>query len=161
MTRRPALALLESGPQPPEPPQHEVVSGPSFPITIKVLATVLVAALIVYGWMALGGPPAERAGALGASDWGFLVAVTAVIGSGYRVILTGRTCFDGEAIEQSGLWRRTVKLADIRQVKLIHLPGLAWLVVPRLVVRTGTGLTTFHAGDPAVLACFKRLAHGG
>ena len=37
-------------------------------------------------------------------------------------------------------------MSDIRQVKLIHIPGLAWLISPRLVVRAG-GLASivFHA----------------
>jgi hypothetical protein len=74
--------------------------------------------------------------------------------------MTSQTRFDGESIEQTWLWRKKVMLAEISQLKLIRVRGLEWLIVPRLVVRTGFGLTTFHAGDPAVLARFKLLAHG-
>ena len=74
--------------------------------------------------------------------------------------MNGRTSCDGLAIEQTWLWRKKVRLADITQIKLISVPGLNWLVVPRLVVRTGFGLTTFHAGDPAVYSRFKLLAYG-
>ncbi|GEM_PF-2761479 len=124
------------------------------------MANALVLALIVFGSMTLTGASETQARALAASEWGLLAAVAAVIGSGYWGILTSRTCCDGECIEQSGLWRRKVRIADITQVKLIAVPGLSWLVVTRLVVRTGHGLTTFHAGDPAVLLRFRLLAHG-
>lgn len=98
---------------------------------------------------------------MAAGEWGFLVAVAAVVGSGYWGILTSRTSCDGQCIEQTWLWRKKVNIADITQVKLISVPGLSWLVVPRLVVRAGYGLTTFHAGDPAVHARFRLLARGG
>ena len=94
------------------------------------------------------------------NDGLFLLAVLVVIGTGYWGILTSRTRFDGQSIEQSWLWRKRVELAEITQVKLIRVPGMAWLIVPRLVVRTSFGLTTFHAGDAAVLEQFRRLAHG-
>lgn len=139
----------------------EAVSGPSFPRAVKGLATGLVVALLVFAAMALTGPAGEAARPLAAGDIGFVVAAALVIGSGYWGILTSRTSIDGQHIEQTWLWHKKVAIADITQVKLVRLPGLDWLVVPRLVVRTGYGLTTFQTGDPAVLARFRLLAHGG
>lgn len=136
------------------------VSGPSFTWLSKLLATALVVALLVGAGMLSIRQPDSLQESLGAQEWGFLLAVAGVIGSGYWGILTSRTCCDGLSIEQTWLWRKQVRIADITQVKLISVPGLEWLVVPRLVVRTGFGLTTFHAGDPLVLARFKLLAHG-
>lgn len=136
------------------------VSGPSFPWAIKLMASAIVLALLSLGAMAVTGPSDRPPPSFSAQDWGFLAAVGAVIGSGYWGILTSRTRCNNESIEQTWLWRKQVRLAEITQVKLISVPGLHWLVVPRLVVRTGYGLTTFHAGDPAVFARFKLLAHG-
>jgi hypothetical protein len=138
----------------------ERVCGPSFPPAIKIIATALVLALLAYAWRALFGPSGLQARELSATEWAFVAVVTVVIVSGYGVILTGRTTCDHQGIEQSGLWRKRVELAQITQIKLISIPGLSWLVVPRLVVRTGLGVTTFQAGDPAVLERFQLLAHG-
>jgi len=151
---------------PPQPSQPggfalEAVSGPSFPVSVKIMASALMLALLVFGAMTGLGPTAAQVPALAAGEWVFLVAVAAVIGTGYWGIMTGRTSCDGQAIEQTWLWHKKVQLTDITQVKLISVAGLHWLVVPRLVVRTGFGLTTFHAGDAAVFSRFKLLAHGG
>ena len=153
-------ALLQPDPAPTETFALEAVSGPSFPVSVKIMATVMMFALLVFGSMTFLGPAKVPSPALVAGEWVFLVAVTVVIGTGYWSIVTGRTSCDGQTIEQTWLWRKKVSLADITQIKLIRVPGLNWLVVPRLVVRTGFGLTTFHAGDPAVYSRFKLLAYG-
>lgn len=124
------------------------------------MATALILALLGFGSLALMAPSDVQSSPLAASDWGFIVAIVAVIGSGYWSVLTSRTRCDGQCIEQTWLWRKKVRLADISQIKLISLPGLSWLVVPRLVVRTGYGLTTFHAGNAALFSRFKLLALG-
>lgn len=129
-------------------------------MTLRVLATGLVVALLYYAATALLSPSGQQMRSLSASEWAFVATVTAVIVSGYGVILTSRTCCDHECIEQSGLWRKRVQLAEITQIKLVSLPGLNWLVVPRLIVRTGLTYTTFQAGDPAVFARFRLLAYG-
>lgn len=139
----------------------EAVSGPSFPIAVKVLSSMLVFAVVAFGLMMLFSPAEAPTRPLVAGDIGFLAALAFVIGSGYWGILTSRTSIDGEHIEQTWLWHKKVDIADITQVKLVRVPGLDWLVVPRLVVRTGYGLTTFQTGEPAVLARFRLLAHGG
>lgn len=141
-------------------PIEGVLSGPSFPLAIKALATALILGLLVSGVLALTGQSAPPRHAPEAGEWAFLLGVVAVIGSGYWGILTSRTRIGPQYIEQSWLWHKRVSIADITQVKLISLPGLDWIFVPRLVVRTGFGLTTFHTADPAVLARFRLLAHG-
>lgn len=151
---------------PPHPSQPgefalEPVSGPSFPLSVKIMASALMLALLVFGAMNWLGPAAVQTPVLAAGEWWFIAAVAVVIGTGYWGIMTGRTSCDGRSIEQTWLWHKQVQLTDITQVKLISVSGLHWLVVPRLVVRTGFGLTTFHAGDAAVFSRFKLLAHGG
>lgn len=159
--RPPPRESLQPHPSQPGEFALEAVSGPSFPLSVKIMATAMMLALVVFGAMNYLRPAEVQAPALAAGEWLFLVAVAVVIGTGYWGIMTGRTSCDGRAIEQTWLWHKKVHLTDITQVKLISVSGLHWLVVPRLVVRTGFGLTTFHAGDAAVFSRFKLLAHGG
>lgn len=135
-------------------------SGPSFPVVVKVLATAWMLGLLLFGVLALTGPSQAPAKALSSAEWSFLVAVGLVIASGYWGILTSHTSIGDQYIEQTWLWRKKVNIAEISQVKLISVRGLEWLMAPRLVVRTGFGLTTFHAADPTVLHRFRLLAHG-
>jgi len=137
----------------------ERVEGPSFPLAVKVMATLLLLGLAVQGWQVIDRQPWRD---LGWQAGSFLLAAGVVIVSGYWGILTSRTSIDGRCIRQTWLWPKEVVLADITQVKLLHVPGLSWLVVPRLVVRSGTmNLTTFHAADARVLAALRLLAYGG
>jgi hypothetical protein len=134
------------------------VEGPSFPFSVKLIASALMLALLAWGLRAADG---ARWSDLSLPGWLFMIAVTAVIGSGYWGILTSRTSIDGTRLRETWLWTREAELVEIVQLKLIEVPGLAWIVVPRLVVRTrGLGLTTFHAGDARLLEAFRRLAYG-
>lgn len=111
------------------------------------------AALLVSGASALSGWPL----AIPPAGWLAAALVAAIIAAGYWGIVTSRTSFDGHRIVQTGPWHRSVAIADITRVMLVRLRGLEGLVVPRLVVRTQCGLTTFHTADPAVLARFEAL----
>lgn len=140
-------------------PEAGRVEGPSFPLAVKVMATVLVAAVLLQGWQVSERQPWRH---LGWPAGLFLLAALVVIVSGYWGILTSRTSIDGRCIRQSWLWPKEVALADITQLKLLEVSALSWLVVPRLVVRAGgMNLTTFHAADARVLAALRLLAYGG
>ena len=133
----PALSLLPSPAPPAQASACCVVSGPAFPVVVKVLATVLMVGLVVAGALAaiggVSGPP------LAAAHWGFLAAVAAVVGTGYWGMMTSRTRFDGVSIEQTWIWNKKILVAEITQLKLVSVPGLNWLIVPRLMVRTRFG----------------------
>ena len=134
------------------------VEGPSFPWTVKAIASVMVGGLLLLAWKSLD-LAAWKALDLGGKL--FLMAATGVVLSGYWGILTSRTRFDGERIVQSWLWRKEVRVSEITQLKLIYVPGLTWILVPRLIVRSGgLTLTTFHLADAQVLASCRRLAYG-
>ena len=134
------------------------VEGPSFSTSLKVLATLAMLALAAGGWNVVAQ------GAWGQMDRSSQLVIGAamlVIAAAYGGILTSHTSIDGQRISQSGLWNKEVRLADLTQVKLIAVPGLAWLIAPRLVVRDGgLLLTTFHVADKRVLAAVRRLAYG-
>jgi hypothetical protein len=144
--------------EPPAAVPIERIEGPSFTPVMKALSTAFMLALAYWCWQAL------QVGAwglwVGQTRWFLLLVMLAVL-CGYWGIMTSRTGIDGYSIRQSWLWPKEVRLAEITRVKLIHVPGFAWLMAPRLVVRAG-GLvpTTFHAADKRVLAAFARLAYG-
>ena len=139
-------------------PAVNTCEGPSFPTASKWLATALVAGLLV--WTVRVAEELARA-ELGWGGFVFLGAVFIVIGASYWAMLSSRTSIDATHIRQTWLYTKQVAIADITQVKLIHVPLLSWLIAPRMVVRAkGLGLFTFHAAAPEVLHVFGVLAHG-
>lgn len=134
------------------------LKGPAFPILVKALATLTVGALLAFGL--------SSAELLVAVPWSipaalFMTATLGVICVCYCWILVSTTSIDGSNIRQSWIWDKQVALADIRDVKFIYLPHLAWLIAPRLVVRARGGvLYTFHATDREVLQRFAALRFG-
>ena len=132
------------------------VEGRSFTRTSQLLACLMVVGVLWQGWLALQRADAEPLDR----------STTVLLGLGLfsllaclAFILTSRTRVDDTHIIQTGVWPRKVAIASISQLKLIHVPRLAWLIAPRLVVRTGlTGWYVFHAAEAAVIARFWALS---
>ncbi len=135
------------------------VSGPAFPPVVKALATALMAGLAVAGWRARD----ELASAsMSAATLAFWAAALAVIALCYGFMLASRTSVTPTHLRQTWLWTKEVALADIKQAKLIQVPGMAWLIVPRLVVRVGNrGIYSFPAGNAPLHRMFARLVREG
>lgn len=139
-----------------DPDQEQ--SGPAFPIVVKGLAALTVGGLVACGAMA-----AER---LVEANWtfaaaAFIAATCSVILVCFYWIVASRTTIDASSIRQSWVWNKEVALTDIRDVKFVYVPHLAWLIAPRLVVRArGGALYTFHAADVGVLRRFAELRFG-
>lgn len=132
--------------------------GPSFSVPVKLLASALMLALLVWGWRALDE---LLAAPVSAGGLGFIAATLLVLVCCYVGMLRGRTSISATHIRQRWLWRKEVALADVTQAKLIHLPMLSWLIAPRLMLKVrGRGIYTFHVADPAVLASVRRLGLG-
>lgn len=134
------------------------VEGRSFPRAIQGLATLAVVCLLVSAWKAR----VALANMTLPSEVLLLAGLAAVVVVwGYLNILFSTTRVSSEAISQGWLWRTSVQLRDIAQVKLLRFKPLDFVVAPRLVVRAGAlGNTTFHMADPAVLAVVDLLVHG-
>lgn len=132
--------------------------GPSFPPLVKLLATALVAAL---GASSL--PVLQQGLASWDAAWKLTVGTASVfVAFGYVTILTSRTGIDAERIYQTGLLSKQMALREITQVRLVRLPGLNWVVVPRLVARAGMmRALSFPTADARVLRVFELLAYGG
>lgn len=136
----------------------ERAEGAAFPVLIKLLATVLMAALVVWG-LRVAQDMAATAWTWGAI--GFMLAAGVVSLLCYYWILCSRTSIDAQVLRQTWMWPKQVRLADITQAKFIYVPYLSWLIAPRLVVRArGGGMYVFHAADLRVLQAFARLSLG-
>lgn len=116
------------------------------------------AGLVVYGAQVLPLFIDKR------STWGamlFILLALVFIAASFIAMVRSRTRIDATHIEQSWISRKRVAVADITQVKLIYIPGLVWLIAPRLIVKTRRpGSIVFHTADPMVLAAFARLSLG-
>lgn len=149
------MNTVEVGQEVPKPP---VAEGPSFPAPTRLLATLIMIALVVTAW------PVLRAGL---ADWDASLQLAvglgvAFVAAGYFTILTSRTGIDEHRIYQTGLMAKEIPIRNITQVRLVHVPGLRWLIVPRLVARAGMLRTlSFPTADPQVLQAFRLLAYGG
>jgi len=131
--------------------------GPAFTALIKLLASILVGALIYWGarasrmmdWQAFS----LSAGLL----WGAGLAIVLVV---YYWILKSRTSIKNGVIAQTWVWQKQVNVADIKQAKFIYFPVLSWLIAPRLVVRAGPVMSVFYTAHPDVQRAFAALMLG-
>lgn len=130
--------------------------GPSFPVGVRVIATVLMAAVVALAWLS---SPAWAGTGL-TSDLAVLGALAAVVVAwGYGFVLFSRTGISDHEIWQAWLWRDRVFLHDVTEVRLIRLAGWEAVVAPRLLVkaRGKLGRVKFYAADPEVLKAMERL----
>jgi hypothetical protein len=140
-------------------PSKAKASGPSYSPSIKAMALIIVAALIL-GLARLSVqtgtslPPVLT----GLAVVGMLIVIAACWG-----MLTSQTSIDDHQIRQTAPWPRVVTIANITSCQLVHLPLLSWLIAPRLLVRSigGLGVVTIHSADAGVLRAFGELAGAG
>lgn len=137
-------------------PPGLAAEGPAFPILVKVLASLLMAALVYWGL--------RTAGELAAVAWTggaltFLALALVMIAVCYYWILRSRTCITETHIRQTWAWRKEVALADVAHIKMVFVPYLDWLIAPRVAVRVrGRGMVVFHASDRRLLQAFAVLS---
>jgi len=130
--------------------------GPAFPVVVRCLVTALTAWVFVAGWRVIDQPVIRQAS----------FAAQALIVAGLAVLLIvtfwvwrSRTTVTAVDIRQTWIWSKRVAWADVSHAKMIYVPYLAWLVAPRLVVRSGAGMVTvFHAADHGLLTAFTHYA---
>lgn len=134
----------------------DTVRGPSFPPLVRAAVSLLTLAVAAWGFAALeawrGMPPPTQA---------LLAAAAGVVLLGWVTVFFGVTEVTPSALRQRGLFWREARLADIRHARLVRLPGLDALFVPRLLVRTdGLGFRGFTAGNRALVSAFEALVFG-
>lgn len=124
------------------------VEGPAFPLLVKLLASALVAGMLVTA--------ARVGGGLLEQSWtptglGLMLAAVVLVLWCLAWIWRSRTRVDADGIGQTWFWRKSVRWADVTQARFIAVRRLEWILAPRLVVRTRSGsVMLFHAGDLAV-----------
>jgi hypothetical protein len=131
------------------------LSCPAFSRTFKSMATVLVSgcgAWLFDLW---------RAGVLGSGASSGLVwflCGLALMAITYFYILTSTTTLNAQHIQQVWVWNKQFDLRELAYCKFIRIPGLDWLIAPRLYARNLSGkFAVFYASDPAMLSQFARL----
>lgn len=135
-----------------EPAGGAALSGPAFSVFFKVLATAL-----VFGSAAWFGK-LWLAGALpGVLTW-FLAALAMMFYT-WWCVLRSVTTLSNDALHQSWIWDKKLELRELAYGKIVRVPGLDWLIAPRLYARTLMGkFAVFYVADPKMLAEFERLA---
>lgn len=133
----------------PSQPQKSV---PAFGRTFKALAW---ACLLGLGAWMLAHASATHARSM-AGTWAllawFMMAAT-VWG-----ITRSTTTFSRTQLLQTGLWDKSMPLAELAYARLIRWPWLDALIAPRLYVRSLSGkFTVIYCADAAMLADMKRL----
>ena len=134
------------------------IEGPAFPPLVKAIAALLVGAIVVSGARSVDVLFAAR------DRWPLLLFALLLVALAvwcFGWMLKSRTRISATHIHQSWWQDKQVAIADITQTKLILVPGLTWLIAPRLIVRTRSpGSIVFHAAEPRLIAAFARLSLG-
>ena len=130
----------------------------AFSSPFRLLATLLVggtAAWLVRLWMAGALVPA---GSSTAASLGWPAAALALMIYTWWHIVTSRTTLTPDHLHQSWIWDKKTELRELAYAKLIRVPGLDWLIAPRLYVRTLLGkFAVYYAADRRMLAEYERL----
>ncbi len=125
--------------------------GAAFPVLVRVLATVLVAWTVRWGWQS------RELMASVSWSWAGLALMAAALAMVLWCLVwiwRSRIRVDGDGLSQSWMWDKQVRWEDITQVRLVEVPGLSAVIAPRLVVRArGTAFVqVFYLGNRRVLA---------
>jgi len=140
----PPLPYPYAGPQP-------ALSGSAFGPLFKALAWTMSLGLGAWTWR-LGIDWRTSHGAWVAVAWAMLVCIA-------WFIQNSRTRIDAQGIEQSWMWRRQVALRELALLKVMRVPGLEFLIAPRIYVRTLSGrFHFFYCHDQRLLEEFSRLS---
>lgn len=131
------------------------VTGPSYGLWFKFIATLVCAALLSYGVNIAFRFPLMQLG-LGVKT--LMACATVMAGISYYWFLRSTITIDEKGITQTWLYNKHVGWSDVRSVKMIGIPYAGLLFPPRLVVRTGNSFTTFNGGSQQVLVEFAKIS---
>lgn len=134
---------------------EKTVSGPSYSLWFKGVATVVSIGLAVYGISVIMRFPLLQ------FTWTIqllLLGAAVMLGVSYYWFLQARTTVDEKGIRQTWLYTRQVVWSDVRGVKMLGIPYVSWIFPPRLVVRTGNAFMTFNGGTQDLLVEFAKIA---
>lgn len=97
-------------------------------------------------------------GAAAGSGLSWSLAALALMVYTLWCILGSVTTLTHSTLEQTFVWNKKLDLRELAYVKLIRIPGLDWLIAPRLYCRTLLGkFAVFYTSDIRMVAEFERL----
>jgi len=135
-------------------PEQPLLECASFSASFKLLAVAIVTLAALWSWQMWSQGVLEAT--LQSSGW--LAAALAMMFFTEWHILRGKTRLTAEALEQTWVWRKRVLLPELAYVRLIRVPGLDWLIAPRLYTKTFSNkLAVFYVTGPAMLAEMRKL----
>lgn len=141
------------------PAATPIAEGAAFPWSMRLFGGAMVAGMLWQGALAL---PALRQADWSPAALALTVAALVLVLWCLSWIFRSRTAVDATGVRQTWIWTKQVQWADVAQARILAVPGLEWLVVPRLVVRVrGGGLMAFHTADRAVLQAFALFVATG
>lgn len=139
----------------PRAAQSTRLQSRAFSMPFKIFASAMVA--LVALWMlqlVLSGQLDQSAATLA-----WFAAALAMMAYTLWHMWRSVTTLDAQCIHQRWVWDKSFELRDLAYAKLIRVPGLDWLIAPRLYLRTVMGkFAVFYAADPVMIAEFARLA---
>ena len=135
----------------------ETLESPAFPRLPRWLAVALIALLVLAALRA--SPQLLNASWTTSSLLLMLGAGLTIAWLGYWIVFS-RTRLEGQSLVQTWLWTKCTRVDEVAQLKLVFMPGLVWLVAPRLLVRQRSGAVLwFQAADVRLLQAFaERVA---
>jgi hypothetical protein len=126
--------------------------SPSFSGPFKTMAVALLFGLAVWSYQLHGAQMVQK-------DHLWLWAAWGIMAYTVGHLLLGKTTLTAQSLEQTWIWHKQVALRDLAYVKLIRVPGLDWLIAPRLYARTLMGkFTVIYACHPDMVEEFKRMS---
>jgi hypothetical protein len=131
------------------------VSGPSFGLAVRLGAT----AMLVWIGVSLANTP--LLGVVATYGIGVkigLLAVLFVLLTSYWFFMTGKTTVSATGVQQDWIWRKQVSWSEVKSARFLGLPGMAWLVPPRLMLRGDSGFyVIFNGGSRDLHQAFARV----
>lgn len=154
------IALDQFGPPPFRfAPANNPMVCRAFSLPFRMLATAIVLGCAYWVFMLWStGKLTAGTGAAAGSGLSWSLAALALMVYTLWCILTSFTTLSTSTIEQTFVWNKKLDLRELAYVKLIRVPGLDWLIAPRLYCRTLLGkFAVFYTSDVKMVAEFERL----
>ena len=130
----------------------------AFSLPFRLLATAVVLGTALWMAMLWRAGQLSPAGMSATAALGWPLAALAIMAYTWWQIVTSHTTLTASGLHQGWIWDKKMELRELAYGKLIRVPGLDWLVAPRLYLRTLTGkFAVFYAAEPAMIAEFQRL----
>ncbi len=154
------IALDQFGPPPFRfaPASNPMVCR-AFSLSFRALAVAIVLGCAYWVFMLWStGKLTAGSGAAAGSGLSWSLAALALMAYTLWCILTSVTTLTNSTLEQTFVWNKKLDLRELAYVKLIRVPGLDWLIAPRLYCRTLLGkFAVFYTSDVKMVAEFERL----